>query len=313
MRIEGHRRSTNFEDRGRGRGGGGGLPVRALVSVARFLGVKGTLIVAGVLGAGYFFLPTGIKQQVLGALTGQSQGAGDGAQGAGSVCQASPGNGKACDFSRVVLASTEDVWKAAFQKGALPRYERQAGAYQEPTLVVFSNAVSTGGCGNATSAVGPFYCPRDKNLYIDPGFYDVMEKRLKAPGDFAQAYVIAHEVGHHIQNQQGISAAALRGLTRSEREGASGASVRLELQADCLAGVWAHSTQSRDLLEAGDVEEALTAAAAIGDDRLQQQQKGRVAPESFTHGTAAQRSRWFRTGFERGELEACDTFKASTL
>jgi uncharacterized protein len=296
MRIEGHRRSTNFEDRGRGSGGGGGgLPVRALASVARLLGVKGTLIVAGVLGAGYFLLPSGIKQQLLGALSGQ--GAGDGAQGAGSVCQASPGNGKACDFSRVVLASTEDVWKAAFQKGALPRYEQKPGAYQEPTLVVFANAVSTGGCGNATSAVGPFYCPRDKNLYIDPGFYDVMEKRLKAPGDFAQAYVIAHEVGHHVQNLIGSTEVRVKGDSENQT------SVRVELQADCLAGVWGHTARASLQITDDDLKEAVNAAHAIGDDAL-----GHSNADDFTHGTSAQRMRWFRRGFEGGDAQKCDTF-----
>jgi uncharacterized protein len=297
MRIEGHRRSTKFEDRGRGSGGGGGgLPVRALASVARLLGVKGTLIVAGVLGAGYFLLPSGIKQQILGALS-QTQGASEGAQGAGSVCQASPGNGKACDFSRVVLASTEDVWKATFQKGALPRYERQPGPYQEPTLVVFANAVSTGGCGNATSAVGPFYCPRDKNLYIDPGFYDVMEKRLKAPGDFAQAYVIAHEVGHHVQNLIGSTDVRSKGDTENQT------SVRVELQADCLAGVWGHTARASLQITDDDLKEAVNAAHAIGDDTL-----GHSNADDFTHGTSAQRMRWFRRGFEGGDAQKCDTF-----
>ena len=172
MDIEGRRRSTNFEDRGRGHGGGvrtAGLPLGALVSVARLLGLKGLLIAGGIAVVGYFFLPSAIKQQLLGSLTGQPSSS-QTAEGAGSVCQASASNGKACDFSRVVLASTEDTWNAKFQSGALPNYGSRPAAYQQPTLVVFAAGVSTGGCGNATSAVGPFYCPRDKKLYIDPGF-----------------------------------------------------------------------------------------------------------------------------------------------
>src|SRR5262249_42277934 len=159
---------------------------------------------------GYFVLPSGLRNQLFGALTGQ-QGSSQSAQGTGSVCQASPDNGKACDFSRAVLASTEDVWKEKFASGALPEYGAKLGAYQLPTLVVFADGVSTGGCGNATSAVGPFYCPRDGKLYIDPSFYGVMEKKLRAPGDFAQAYVIAHEVGHHVQNLIGSSRLKVRG------------------------------------------------------------------------------------------------------
>ncbi|MEO7955122.1 MAG: neutral zinc metallopeptidase, partial [Fibrobacteria bacterium] len=198
MDIEGQRRSGKFEDRGRGSSGGGGLPIRALSSVVRMLGVKGTAIV-GLLAAGVYFLaPEGVKQAILGAVSGGSQASG--ASGSGSACEASPVNAKACDFSRAILASTEDVWKTQFQKATLPGYGAEPGPYQEPTLVVFSDAVATGGCGTATSAVGPFYCPGDQRLYIDPTFYDVMEQRLKAPGDFAQAYVIAHEVGHHVQN-----------------------------------------------------------------------------------------------------------------
>ena len=298
MDIQGRRRSSNFEDRGRGSGGGGGgLPVQAFVGIARLLGVKGTLIVGAVLGIGYFVLPSSIKQRIFGALSGGAEGSGQGAQGAGSVCQASPESGKACDFSRVVLASTEDVWTQKFQRGAVAGYGKQPGAYEQPTLVVFSEGVATGGCGNATSAVGPFYCPRDKKLYIDPGFYGVMEKRLKAPGDFAQAYVIAHEVGHHVQNL--IGATDIKKTGESENQ----TSVRVELQADCFAGVWGHTARASLDITGDDLKEAVNAAHAIGDDTL-----GHSNSDDYTHGTSAQRMRWFRRGFESGDPRQCDTF-----
>ncbi|HEX6276950.1 MAG TPA: neutral zinc metallopeptidase [Polyangiaceae bacterium] len=298
MDIEGRRRSTEFEDRGRGGGGGGGLPIQALTSVMHLIGVKGTLILGAVLGVGYFVLPASVKQQLFGAISGQ--GTSQGAQGSGSVCQSSAENGKACDFSRVVLASTEDVWTAQFQKGALPRYETPTGAYQKPTLVVFSEGVSTGGCGSASSAVGPFYCPRDRKLYIDPSFYDTMEKRLKAPGDFAQAYVIAHEVGHHVQNLIGSTNLGVRGETKNQ------VSVRVELQADCFAGVWGHTARADLKITEDDLKEALTAAHSIGDDAL-----GHSNADDYTHGTSAQRIRWFKKGFERGDARECDTFAVS--
>ncbi len=297
MEIEGRRRSSNFEDRGSGGGGGrGGLPIRGLASVVKLLGFKGTLIAGVVLAGGYFLLPSALKQQLLSALSGGRQAA-PATQGAGSVCQASPENGKACDFSRVVLASTEDVWKPVFQSGALPKYQRAPAAYEEPVLVVFANSVTTGGCGGATSAVGPFYCPGDKKLYIDPGFYDVMEKRLKAPGDFAQAYVIAHEVGHHVQNLIGSNNLKPRGETENQ------SSVRVELQADCFAGVWGHSARASLEITDEDLDEAMTAAHAIGDDAL-----GHASEKDYTHGTSAQRKRWFRRGFDSGDARQCDTF-----
>jgi predicted metalloprotease len=296
MRIEGHRRSTNVEDRGRGGGGSGGVPVQALASVFRLLGFKGVLIAGAVLVVALFVLPSGLRQQILGALSGQV-GSGEGASGAGSACQASPSNEKACDFSRVVLASTEDIWTAQFQRGTLPRYQSAPGAYQQPTLVVFSDGVSTGGCGSASSASGPFYCPRDKKLYIDPTFYDVMEKRLRAPGDFAQAYVIAHEVGHHVQNLIGATSIELKGETENQN------SVRVELQADCLAGVWGHTARASLEINDEDLREALNAAHAIGDDSL-----GHANERSYTHGSSAQRQRWFRRGFDSGDPRQCDTF-----
>jgi predicted metalloprotease len=292
MRLDDQRRSDNFEDRGRGSGGGGGLPIQALFSIVRLLGLKGTLFVGGLVAVGYLFLPSELKQQLLGA--GQQSG---GAQGTGSVCSSSPANGKACDFLRAVLASTEDVWTAQFQKGTLPRYGSAApGSYRQPTLVVFSNAVATG-CGNASSAVGPFYCSADNKLYIDPSFYDVMEKRLHAPGDFAQAYVVAHEVGHHVQNLIGSNRIQLGSETENQ------SSVRLELQADCLAGVWGHTARASLQITDEDLSEALTAAHAIGDDTL-----GNGNERNFTHGSSAQRKRWFSRGFDSGDPRQCDTF-----
>jgi predicted metalloprotease len=294
MDIGGQRRSDQFEDRGHGRGGSAaGVPIQALFMVVRLLGVKGTLILGLVLGIGYCALPASIRQQ----LFGTGPGASEGGRGSGSVCQASPENGKACDFLRAVLASTEDVWTAQFQKGALPRYETQPAAYQLPTLVVFAGGVSTGGCGSASSASGPFYCPADRKLYIDPSFYDVMEKRLKAPGDFAQAYVIAHEVGHHVQNLIGSTNLQVRGDTQNQT------SVRVELQADCFAGVWGHTARADLRITEEDLREALNAAHAIGDDAL-----GHASTTDHTHGSSAQRMRWFRKGFDGGDARTCDTF-----
>lgn len=300
MEIEGRRRSTNFEDRGAGGRGGGGIGVSALSSVVRMLGLKGTAIVGAVVAAIYFLAPASVKQALLGVLSGGSQGSGEASQGSGSACQLSPTNDKACDFSRVVLASTEDVWTAQFQRAALPSYGAEAAAYQTPTLVVFANAVSTGGCGNATSDVGPFYCPADRKLYIDPTFYEVMERRLKAPGDFAQAYVIAHEVGHHIQNLIGST------RIRSTGENKNQTSVRVELQADCLAGVWGHTARASLQITDADLGEAVKAAHAIGDDAL-----GQSDSSDYTHGSSAQRIRWFRRGFEGGDARQCDTFAVS--
>lgn len=296
MRIDGHRRSDKFEDRGHGRGGGGGrLPIQALGPLFRILGPKGSLLAIVVLGIAFFVLPASVKQQLLGALAGG--GGQPVAAPGGGVCQASPTNGKACDFSRVVLASTEDVWRPVFLEAKTPSYGAEPTPYAEPTLVVFSGAVTTGGCGNASSAVGPFYCPADRKLYIDPSFYDVMEKKLRAPGDFAQAYVIAHEVGHHVQNLLGSSRLKVKGETDNQ------VSVRVELQADCLAGVWGHTARSKLQITDEDLSEALTAAHAIGDDAL-----GHTSEKDFTHGSSSQRKRWFRRGFDGGDARQCDTF-----
>lgn len=206
------------------------------------------------------------------------------------------------DFVSVVLADTEDTWNEIFAENDLE--------YREPTLVLFTDAVDSG-CGFAQSAVGPFYCPADENVYIDLSFYKDLRDRFGAPGDFAQAYVIAHEVGHHVQNQLGISEDVQRAQQQASSQAeANRYSVMLELQADCLAGVWGyHAERSRDVLQEGDVEEGLNAASSIGDDRLQMESQGRVAPDSFTHGSSAQRVSWFKTGLDSGDINSCNTFE----
>ena len=204
-------------------------------------------------------------------------------------------------FSATVLADTEDIWNQLLQN------------YREPTLVLFTNSV-TSACGGASSATGPFYCPGDEKLYIDLSFFEEMATRLNAPGDFAQAYVIAHEVGHHIQNLMGTTDKMQQLRNKVSKTEYNRYSVMLELQADFLAGVWAHHSQRMNqIMDKGDLEEALNAANAIGDDRLQKQSSGRVIPDSFTHGTSAQRMRWFKKGFETGDLRQGDTFNATTL
>ena len=209
---------------------------------------------------------------------------------------ASPTNDAVRDFVSVVLADTEDTWHALFRQ-----MNRE---YREPTLVLFTNGVQSA-CGMAGSAVGPFYCPGDQKLYLDLSFFRALKERFRAPGDFAQAYVVAHEVGHHVQNLLGLMARRGRAANESDM------SVRRELQADCFAGIWAHHADAaRQILEAGDVEEALAAATAIGDDRLQREAGRRATPESFTHGSSAQRVRWFKRGLEGGDLRRCDTFAA---
>ena len=203
-------------------------------------------------------------------------------------------------FVAFVLDDVQNFWQQDFAARGLP-------PYRNAKLVLFTDATPTA-CGYGQAATGPFYCPEDERVYIDLGFYRELQQRLGAGGDFAKAYVIAHEIGHHVQKQLGTSS---KGGVHAQ--GAGGGSVRLELQADCYAGVWAHSTGQRDLLEAGDIDSAVNAAAAIGDDRLQKQETGTVSPDSFTHGTSAQRVRWFTRGYETGKLEACDTFGASQL
>lgn len=217
----------------------------------------------------------------------------------------SPTQDKMADFVSVVLADTEDTWQEIFQENG--------ATYREPQLVLYSDAVESA-CGYARSAVGPFYCPQDGKVYIDLSFYQDLKERHNAPGDFAQAYVIAHEVGHHVQNLLGISDRVNSLQNQVSEVEANQLSVRLELQADCFAGVWANRAErSRKILEQGDIEEALNAASSIGDDRLQREARGYVVPESFTHGSSAQRVRWFKRGIETGDLEQCNTFAGANL
>ncbi len=283
MRLDDQRESDRVEDRR----GGGGMVSKGGIGL-------GTIVLA--LVAWYFgFDP----QQVLDASQALDRPP---VESRAPAPSAAPANDEMSRFVRKVLASTEDAWESIFREGK--------GAYRKPGLVLFSDATATA-CGTGQAAMGPFYCPGDEKVYIDLSFFRDLRERFRAPGDFAQAYVIAHEVGHHVQKLIGISAKvdALRGRV-SEAE-FNRASVRLELQADCFAGVWAN--RARERLEAGDLEEGLAAAAAIGDDRLQREARGRVVPESFTHGTSAQRVRWFRAGFESGRWASCDTFAARTL
>ncbi len=208
-------------------------------------------------------------------------------------------------FAATVLGSTEDVWSEIFAA--------QGQRYRKPTLVLFSDAVASA-CGTASAAVGPFYCPADQKVYLDLSFYELLSQRFGAPGDFAQAYVVAHEVGHHVQQLLGIADQVTAAQQRASEAEANGLSVRMELQADCLAGVWGyHANRTRQLLEPGDVEEGLRAAAAIGDDMMQRQSAGRVRPESWTHGSSEMRVRWLRQGLSTGDPDQCDTFKTERL
>ena len=298
MKWKGRRQSSNIDDR-RGqsvRGGGGGLNIGMISLLFRFLFSKVGLIVAGILIV--IFIVTGTNP-----ITFFSQLLGGDPQGVQTSQPYIPSaqEEELAQFSATVLGDTEDVWNQLLQN------------YPEPTMVLFSGSVSSA-CGSASSATGPFYCPADQQVYLDLSFFDDMAKKLNAPGDFAQAYVIAHEVGHHIQNVMGTSrkVQAMRGKV-SETE-YNRYSVMLELQADFYAGVWAHHSQRMNKsLEDGDIEEAMNAAHAIGDDRLQKQATGRVVPDAFTHGTSAQRMRWFKKGFTTGDLNQGDTFNAPSL
>jgi predicted metalloprotease len=300
MKWEGQRQSDNIEDRrdedGGGGGGGFGLGGRSI-------GI-GTVVVALVAGAVFGVNPL----TILGLLSG----------GGGSVQPQAPVQQQAQPprpvrphppqedqmkaFVATVLADTEDVWTQIFQA--------RGGTYRDPRLVLFRGATSTA-CGAGESAMGPFYCPADEKVYIDLGFYETLRTRLGAPGDFAQAYVIAHEVGHHVQKLLGISGKVDAMRRRASRTQSNALSVRLELQADCFAGVWAnHAQRTKQILEPGDLEEALNAASQIGDDTLQRRSQGTVVPESFTHGTSEQRVHWFRQGFDVGDVARCNTFQA---
>ncbi|WP_425638429.1 KPN_02809 family neutral zinc metallopeptidase [Algoriphagus yeomjeoni] len=300
MKWEGRRRSSNVEDR-RGQrvggSGGGGFSPMLIGPLLKVLFSKTGLIIVGIIIA--ISVITGTNPLTfLGNFIGEGGG-----QGFTTETNYTPSaeEDRLAAFSETILADTEDVWNNILEN------------YREPTLVLFSGQVSSA-CGMASSATGPFYCPGDEKLYIDLSFFKEMEVKLNAPGDFAQAYVIAHEVGHHIQKISGITAEMdkLRGQV-SEKE-YNQFSVKLELQADFLAGVWAnHSQKSIGWMEKGDLDEALNAANAIGDDRLQKQSSGRVTPDSFTHGTSAQRMKWFKKGFETGDINQGDTFNTNDL
>ena len=287
MKWQSGRRSKNIVDR-RGSGGrrgvvGGGIGTIVIILVALYFGVDPT------------FLLEGMQSASVPAATSESRPTADDLAG-----------DPLADMIAVVVADTEEVWRDLFAASG-----RQ---YEEPRLVLF-DGMTRSACGLGQAAMGPFYCPADKNAYIDLSFYRELSDRFNAPGDFAQAYVIAHEIGHHVQNLLGVSGEVHRMRQQVSAVEGNRLSVRLELQADCLAGVWANRTRegTNIRLEAGDVEEALAAASAIGDDRLQRQSSGTVAPDSFTHGSSAQRVRWFRRGFDSGDPDACDTFGADSL
>ncbi len=288
--------SGNIEDRrgqGGGLGGGGGFPipmgrmggggiVGVIIAVVLYF-----LVIQGGGGGGFDVPgPSSAFPQVPQTGSGQD-----------SVPQ-SPSEDREVQFVSFVLDDAQGFWKQQFAAAGKP--------YQQAKLVLFRNQVNSG-CGLASSDTGPFYCPLDQKVYIDLGFFDELNRRFKAPGDFAQAYVLAHEIGHHVQQQLGIEG-KVRQQSQDNPGDANALSVRLELQADCFAGVWARSTYDRGILENGDLQEGLTAAAAVGDDRIQQQAQGRIDPETFTHGTSKQRAHWLQTGFDSGKLESCDTF-----
>ncbi len=287
MKYDQDYRSRNVDDlRGSGgRGGGGGLGggIGLLSSLFRRFGIGGVVVGLLVLG-GLKFCGGGS----LGLLGGGDEAPGE---------PVSDEDDALVGLVSTVLDDAQRVWSE--------QYKARGKSYEEARLKLFRGSVPSA-CGRADSATGPFYCPADQDVYIDLSFYELLTERLGAPGDFAQAYVIAHEVGHHVQNLEGV-------LGKGRDEGAEGGSVRVELQADCYAGIWAHDTKKRDILEAGDIQEALRAAEAIGDDALQKGAGGTVRPESFTHGSSTQRMKWFKIGFETGSMDACDTFAAREL
>ena len=293
MRWEGGRESDNVEDRrgaGAGNGmrrgiAGGGIGVVLIAIVAMFLGIDPSMLLSLFGGGGPLAGGPQVSQQ--------------------APTQRPPADDVGAKFVSVVLADTEDTWNSLF---------RQAGSqYSVPKLVLFRGAVQSA-CGAAQSAMGPFYCPGDHKVYIDLSFFDALEQRFRAPGDFAKAYVIAHEIGHHVQNLLGIAEKVEAQRRRVSEVENNRLSVRMELQADCLAGIWAHhANRTRQILERGDVEAAMAAATAIGDDRLQKQARGYVSPESFTHGSSEQRVRWFRRGLDSGQIHQCNTFAARDL
>ncbi len=278
MRWQKGRRSQNLEDRRGRRPGrkvaGGGIGMLVMVVVALLFGIDPRTVL-----------------QIGGQLGGSASA---------PATQVSDQNSELVDFVKVVLADTEDTWKEIFSEANQ--------VYREPKLVLFSGSVQSA-CGHAQSAMGPFYCPGDQKLYIDLSFYQELKDKFGAPGDFAQAYVIAHEVGHHVQTLLGISAQVRKAQAQSSQTEGNAIQVSMELQADCFSGVWAnHAHRARNLLEEGDIEEGLVAAAAIGDDTIQKRSRGYVVPESFTHGSAKQRQKWFSIGLKTGDVSQCDTF-----
>jgi predicted metalloprotease len=302
MRWDDFRASTNIEDRRGGGGfgipgGGGGLGIGAVILltlVGWVLGIDPRVLISG-------------AEQIAGGGSGYEQvQRPQGQAQRGPQGQQAPPEDEAGRFAAKILGNTEDVWKQV-----LPAQVNQQ--YRPPRMVLFSGGTRSG-CGSASSAMGPFYCPLDRTVYIDLSFFNDMQKRFRAGGDFAYAYVIAHEVGHHIENELGILGKVQQRQREVGQVEANQLSVRVELMADCLAGVWAHHSEQRyKALEPGDVEEAMRAAEAIGDDRLQKQSGGRVVPDSFTHGSSEQRMRWFMTGLKGGQVQACDTFRATRL
>ena len=292
MRWEGNRESDNVEDRRDEGGGGGGFSFGG-----GSLGI-GAIVIALVGGAVFGINPLTILSMLSG-------GGGPAPQVQQGPAHPPPANDQSAKFVSVVLADTEDVWTEVFKQGG--------ATYHAPKLDLFRGATRTG-CGAGQSAMGPFYCPADQKVYIDLSFYDTLRSRLGAPGQFAQAYVIAHEVGHHVQDELGITRKVDAARSRMNEAQANAVSVRVELQADCYAGVWAnHSQQSKHWLDPGDIESAMNAAAKIGDDTLQRSAGRAVVPESFTHGSSAQRQHWFQTGFDTGSVKACDTFSSRNL
>ena len=300
MKWKGQRQSSNIEDR-RGQRGSNGMSLgrlnpMLLVTLGRLLFSKVGLIIVGIVLVFSFLTGNNPLTFISKLFSGDVS-----TENTSGTYVGSEKEEELADFSATILANTEDVWNKLLTN------------YREPTLVLFSNTVSSA-CGFTTSASGPFYCPGDEKLYLDLSFFDEMERKLNAPGDFAQAYVIAHEVGHHVQNLLGISDQVQQLRGQLSQEEFNKYSVRLELQADFLAGVWAHHSQEMtQIMETGDLQEALNAAYAIGDDRLQKQTMGRVVPDSFTHGTSEQRIRWFKKGFDTGDLNQGDTFNANPL
>jgi hypothetical protein len=313
MRWGDFRRSDNVEDRTGGGGGigragvplGGGLKLGGgalvvLVIASLLFGVN-PLELLGPSGPGGGMSSPSMSPRPAPPGYGPQYGPQAGAPGAPGAPRApgSPAQDPNKDFVAAVLGDTEDVWSAIFQQ--------MGGRYDKPKLVLF-RGMTASACGRASSAVGPFYCPADRDLYLDTAFFGELSRRFGAPGDFAQAYVIAHEVGHHVQNLLGTMDRANRQMERVDARTRNALSVRLELQADCYAGVWGHFAQRRNKLETGDMEEGLRAAAAVGDDQIQKRTQGHVVPESFTHGSAEERMRWFKVGLDSGDLRKCDTF-----